>query len=195
MTEKRDKGSRNKRGALPRPVRVSKYLSLHLRHHPERLGLTLGAGGWVPVDQLLDACARDGFPITREELLHVVATNDKQRFAFDETGTLIRANQGHSAEVDLQLEPVEPPALLYHGTAADTVPAIRSGGLKKMSRHHVHLSVDVATARKVGVRHGSPVVFVVDAAAMRRDGHLFYRSANGVWLVDSVPPQYLALLE
>jgi putative RNA 2'-phosphotransferase len=156
--------------------------------------LTLGAGGWVPVDQLLDACARDGFPITREELLHVVATNDKQRFALDETGTLIRANQGHSAEVDLELEPVEPPALLYHGTAADTVPAIQSGGLKKMSRHHVHLSADVATARKVGVRHGSPMVFVVDAAAMRRDGHLFYRSANGVWLVDSVPPQYLTLL-
>jgi putative RNA 2'-phosphotransferase len=195
MTEKRDKGSRKKEGALPRPVRVSKYLSRHLRHHPERLGLTLGAGGWVPVEQLLDACARDSFPISREELLQVVATSDKQRFALDDTGTLIRANQGHSAAVDLQLEPVEPPALLYHGTAADTVAVIQSSGLKKMSRHHVHLSTDVATARKVGVRHGSPVVFAVDAAAMRRDGHLFYRSANGVWLVDSVPPQYLTLLE
>jgi putative RNA 2'-phosphotransferase len=195
MTEKRDKGSGKKTSTLPRHFRVSKYLSLHLRHRPERLGLTLGEGGWVPVQQLLDACARDGFPITREELQQVVTTNDKQRFSFDETGTLIRANQGHSVEVDLQLEPVEPPALLYHGTAIDTVPAIQSGGLKKMSRHHVHLSVDVATARKVGVRHGSPVVFVVDAAAMHRDGHLFYCSANGVWLVDSVPPQYLRFLD
>jgi putative RNA 2'-phosphotransferase len=195
MSENRDKGSRKKGSALPRPVRVSKYLSLHLRHHPERLGLTLAAGGWVPVDQLLDACARDGFPITREELQHVVATNDKQRFALDETGTLIRASQGHSTQVDLELEPVEPPALLYHGTTADTVAAIQSGGLKKMARHHVHLSADVATARKVGSRHGRPVVFVVDAPALSRDGHLFYCSANGVWLVDSVPPQYLSLLE
>jgi putative RNA 2'-phosphotransferase len=174
---------------------VSKYLSLHLRHHPERLGLTLGDGGWVAVDQLLAACARDGFPITREELQEVVAANDKQRYSFDETGTLIRANQGHSIEVDLGLEPVDPPALLYHGTGEGSVAAVRAEGLKKMSRHHVHLSLDVETARKVGRRHGRPVVFVVDAAAMRRDGHLFYRSANGVWLVDAVPAQYLRFLE
>jgi putative RNA 2'-phosphotransferase len=195
MNQKRDKGSSKNGPALPRHVRVSKYLSLHLRHHPERLGLTLGAGGWVAVDQLLDACARDGFPITRAELEEVVATNDKQRYSFDETGTLIRANQGHSAPVDLELEPVEPPALLYHGTGDGSVAVIQAEGLKKMARHHVHLSADVATARKVGMRHGRPVIFAVDAAAMRRDGHLFYRSANGVWLVDSVAPQYLTLLE
>jgi putative RNA 2'-phosphotransferase len=172
-------------------VRISKFMSRILRHAPEDLGLTLEPGGWVPVADLLAGAARVGFPITREQLDEVVADSDKQRFAFDETGERIRANQGHSTSVDLQLEPVVPPDRLYHGTARDTVTTILANGLKRMSRHHVHLSETTATARTVGGRHGSPVVLVVDAGAMHRAGMIFYRSANGVWLTDAVPPEYL----
>lgn len=174
-----------------RLVRVSKYLSKHLRHQPERLGLTLAPGGWVPVADLLAACAGAGFRVTAEELAVVVRENSKQRFSFDATGTLIRANQGHSTDVDLQLEPSVPPTLLYHGTGERSVAAILEHGALKMSRHHVHLSADVETARAVGARHGRPVVLIVDAAAMTHDGHLFYCSDNGVWLVEHVPAGYL----
>jgi putative RNA 2'-phosphotransferase len=174
-----------------RLVRISKYLALHLRHQPERLGLELEPGGWVEVDVLLDACARDGFPLTRDELAEVVRENDKQRFSFDETGTRIRANQGHSTEVDLQLEPATPPDVLYHGTATQTLEDVLREGAKRMSRHHVHLSRTPEEARKVGARHGKPVVLVVDAATMHRDGFLFYQAANGVWLTDHVPARYL----
>jgi putative RNA 2'-phosphotransferase len=174
-----------------RLVRISKYLSRHLRHEPERLGLELAPGGWVGVDELLRACAREGFPFSREELEEVVARNDKRRFSFDETGARVRANQGHSVEVDLQLERAEPPAVLYHGTGAGSADAVAAEGLKRMSRHHVHLSADAETARRVGARHGRPVVFEVDSARMAADGHDFYLSANGVWLVERVPAEYL----
>lgn len=174
-----------------RRVKISKYLSKHLRHQPERLGLELAPGGWVEVDALLAACAAHHFPVSLAELKEVVATSDKQRFAFDPTATRIRANQGHTTAVDLGLEPVEPPAVLFHGTGAGQVEAILATGLNRMARHHVHLSLDVPTARAVGARHGRPVILEVDAAAMRRDGFVFYCSANGVWLVDRVPPQYL----
>jgi putative RNA 2'-phosphotransferase len=176
-----------------RLVRISKYLSKHLRHQPERLGLDLAPGGWVPVDRLLAACTTHGLAITREELEEVVARNNKQRFAFDPTGELIRANQGHSVEIDLQLEPLEPPEILYHGTAEQIVPIIRREGLKKMSRHHVHLSAEIETARNVGARHGRPSVFTVRSKEMSSAGYIFYRSANGVWLTDHVPPEYLDL--
>ena len=178
-----------------RLVKISKYLSKHLRHEPDRLGLKLQPGGWVAVDELLAACAAHRFSLSREELEEVVAQNDKQRFAFDETGTLVRANQGHSVAVDLQLEPVEPPPVLYHGTPERNREVLLAFGVKKMARHHVHLSPDEATARKVGERRGKPIIFAVDAAAMHREGHTFYRSANGVWLVDEVPPQFLRELE
>lgn len=174
-----------------RLVKTSKFLSKHLRHAPEAIGLQLAPGGWVAVEALLKACAARGFGISHADLDEVVARNDKQRFAFDETGTRIRANQGHSTEVDLQLTPTEPPGTLYHGTAAPTVETIKSAGLKKMRRHHVHLSADAETARKVGARHGKPVVLEVDTRAIRAAGLDFYRSENGVWLVDEVPPQYL----
>lgn len=174
-----------------RLVRMSKYLSRHLRHQPRRIGLALAPGGWVEVDALLAACDAHGMLITRAELDEIVARNNKQRFAFDETGTRIRANQGHSVPVDLELEPLEPPLVLYHGTGAGAVPAILREGLRKMARHHVHLSPDVPTAIAVGRRHGRPVVFAVDAAAMRAAGFTFHRSANGVWLIDRVPPEYL----
>jgi putative RNA 2'-phosphotransferase len=174
-----------------RLVRVSKYLSKHLRHEPERLGLELAPGGWVAIEDLLAACAERGFRISREELEEVVARNDKQRFSLDPTRTQIRANQGHSVEVDLQLEPVPPPDVLYHGTGEGTAGVISREGLKRMARHHVHLSPDIPTARRVGARHGRPVVFQVDAAAMHRAGYQFYCSANGVWLVEEVQPEYL----
>ena len=174
-----------------RIVKISRYLSRHLRHQPDRIGIKLGPGGWVAVDELLAACKKHQFAISRAELNEVVANNDKKRFSFDSTGTLIRANQGHSIEVDLQLEPVVPPDVLYHGTSAGAIESILQTGLNKMSRHHVHLSSDIATAKAVGARHGKPVVFTVDAATMHQAGYEFYCSENGVWLVDRVPPEYL----
>ncbi|MBW4441098.1 MAG: RNA 2'-phosphotransferase [Plectolyngbya sp. WJT66-NPBG17] len=177
-----------------RLVRISKYLSKHLRHAPERIELTLAIGGWVNVDDLLSACAAHQFPITRAELEEVVATSDKQRFSFDETKTRIRANQGHSVDVDLELQPQIPPDVLYHGTSEQSVPAILQSGLHMMSRHHVHLSKDVETARKVGMRHGRPVILAIAATAVQQAGFTFYCSDNGVWLVDQVPPQYLKIL-
>lgn len=174
-----------------RLVKISKYLSKHLRHDPGGLELTLTPGGWVGVDDLLAACARRRFGLSRAELEEVVARNSKQRFSFGAGGTLIRANQGHSVEVDLQLEPTPPPAVLYHGTSHQTAPVIARAGLDKMRRHHVHLSADTETARAVGARHGRPIIFAVDAAAMAQAGHLFFRSDNGVWLTDSVPPKFL----
>jgi putative RNA 2'-phosphotransferase len=178
-----------------RYVTISKYLSKHLRHQPERLGLELLPGGWVSVDALLVAVAKDRFKISLSELHQVVLTNDKQRFSFDLSGQLIRANQGHSTEVDLQLEVKHPPATLYHGTNSAAVTIILVEGLKKMSRHHVHLSADLETAERVGARRGKSTIFTVDTTSMTNDGFEFYRSDNGVWLVDAVPPQYLQLLE
>lgn len=178
-----------------RLVRISKFLSKHLRHQPERLGLTLAPGGWVDVAELLAACARHHVALTPAMLEEVVARNNKQRFAFDESGARIRAQQGHSVEVDLQLTPEAPPPVLYHGTPRQNVPAILylGDGLLKMTRQHVHLSPDVATARVVGARRGRPVILEVDAAAMHREGIPFYCSGNGVWLVDHVPSAYLRL--
>ncbi|MEU3482203.1 RNA 2'-phosphotransferase [Streptomyces sp. NPDC033754] len=174
-----------------RTVKVSKYLSKHLRHQPERIGLVLDAQGWTEIDALLRAVAAHGFPVTREELDHVVATNDKKRFAIE--GTRIRASQGHTVEVDLDLPVAEPPAYLYHGTVADRLPAIRAEGLRPMARHHVHLSPDRETATRVGARRGRPIVLSVDARAMHQAGHVFHVSANGVWLTDAVPPEFLRL--
>src|SRR5262249_42628805 len=152
----------------------------HLRHEPERLGLEFQPGGWVAVDDLLSAAADDHFPISRAELLEVVEKNDKKRFAFDDTGERIRANHGPSAQADLQLEPEAPPAVLYHGTATRFLDEILRTGVKRMERHHVHLSSTSEAARSVGARHGKPVVLVVDATAMAAAGILFYQSANGV---------------
>ncbi|GHI88545.1 RNA 2'-phosphotransferase [Streptomyces xanthophaeus] len=172
-----------------RTVKVSKYVSKHLRHQPERIGLVLDPNGWVEIEDLLSAAAGHGFAISRAELDHVVAANDKQRFAVD--GTRIRANQGHTVSVDLDLPEAEPPAYLYHGTVAAALEPIRAEGLRPMARHHVHLSPDRETANRVGARRGRPVVLSVDAAAMRAAGHVFRVSANGVWLVDAVPPEFL----
>lgn len=177
-----------------RRATVSKYLSKHLRHTPAEIGLTLEPGGWVPIADVLRAAAKHRFHIAREELDEVVAKCDKQRFALDDTGTKIRANQGHSTEVDLQLEPLDPPAELFHGTGAQNESSVLASGLEKRSRHHVHLSLDLETARKVGARHGKPLVFVIAAGKMHADGFAFFRSENGVWLTDHVPPAYLRIL-
>jgi putative RNA 2'-phosphotransferase len=175
----------------PKLVRISKYLAKHLRHAPDAIGLALQPGGWVPVDDLLAAARGHGFPISYDDLVACVETNDKQRFAFDVSGELIRANQGHSVAVDLQLEECVPPETLYHGTVERFLPSILEVGLVRGRRHHVHLSGDVATATRVGARRGRPVILTVDAGRMHRDGHPFFRSANGVWLTDAVPPGYL----
>jgi putative RNA 2'-phosphotransferase len=174
-----------------RLITVSKNLAKHLRHAPQELGLTLQPGGWAPVDDLLAAARRHGFPISYDDLVECVETNDKQRFAFDVSGELIRANQGHSAPVDLQLEEREPPETLYHGTVERFLPSILKDGLVRGKRHHVHLSKDVETATRVGARRGRPVILKVDAGQMHRDGHKFLLFANGVWLTDAVPPAYL----
>jgi putative RNA 2'-phosphotransferase len=178
-----------------RLVKTSKYLSKHLRHQPERLGLTLQSGGWVGVDELLQACAAHGFALSLDDLHEVVERNDKRRLSFDGAGVRIRANQGHSVDVDLELAAAAPPKLLFHGTGAGNVDAIMRDGLQRRGRHHVHLSPDRETARRVGARHGRPVVFDVDAARMHADGHTFFVSDNGVWLIDEVPPAYLTTRE
>jgi putative RNA 2'-phosphotransferase len=171
-------------------TRISKRLALHLRHDPAAIGLTLAPGGWVAVDALLRALA-----ITREQLDEVVETNNKRRYAFDETGTKIRASQGHSVEVDLGLADAMPPDVLYHGTVAKFLDAILREGLRPMHRHAVHLSATIDTARTVAARRGKPVILRVDAAAMAAAGHPFQVSANGVWLTAAVPPEHLHRLD
>jgi putative RNA 2'-phosphotransferase len=172
-------------------IQTSKFLSQHLRHAPEKIGIVLEAGGWVGVDALLAACQAHRFPISRAELDQVVREDNKRRFGFDETGERIRANQGHTTAVELEFEIVVPPRLLYHGTATRFLPDILETGLKRMRRHHVHLSGDLNTAAKVGARHGKLALLEVNARAMSEAGVTFYRSANGVWLADEVPAQYL----
>ncbi|HET6707960.1 RNA 2'-phosphotransferase [Amycolatopsis sp.] len=170
-------------------IRLSKRLARHLRHDPTALGLTLTPGGWVAVDTLVRALS-----ITREELDEVVEKNNKRRFAYDETGTRIRASQGHSVTVELGLPDASPPEVLYHGTVAKYLDAIFREGLRPMNRHAVHLSATPDTARTVGARRGKPVILRIDAAAMAAAGHAFQVSANGVWLTASVPPPYLTHL-
>lgn len=173
-------------------TRASKFISLVLRHDPATIGIALDSHGWARIDALINGLNAHGCPITREELLDIVHTDVKQRYALDEPGECIRASQGHSIEVDLELEPCVPPEVLYHGTPAKWAEEIRKGGLKKMVRQYVHLSKDVDTARTVARRRGEGHIFQVDAIRMHRDGHKFYCSENGVWLTEMVPPEYLS---
>jgi len=172
-------------------VKTSKFLSLILRHEPERVGIKLDSAGWVSVSELLDALNRNGVSLTLEGLKDIVATSDKKRFALSEEGLKIRASQGHSVEVNLQYKPETPPEFLYHGTPEKFVESIRSTGLNKGKRHDVHLSPDETTAAKVGQRRGRPVVLKIRAGEMHRAGHVFRRSANNVWLVDSLPAEFI----
>jgi putative RNA 2'-phosphotransferase len=173
-------------------VATSKLLSYVLRHRPDSIGLALDAHGWADVSELLACLAAHGKPLDRALLERAVAGNDKQRFALSGDGARIRASQGHSIAVDLQLCEAEPPALLYHGTASRFLKAIFASGLRAGARHHVHLSADVQTAMRVGARHGFPAVLTVDASRMRADGIVFYQSDNGVWLTGDVKPKYLS---
>jgi putative RNA 2'-phosphotransferase len=174
---------------------TSKFLSLVLRHKPDTVGVVLDEAGWIDVDVLLAACGKHGKRIDRAMLDRVVATSDKKRFAFSDDGRRIRANQGHSVEVELGHAPAEPPTVLYHGTPEKSVEAIRREGLLKMQRHHVHLSEHAEQTLAVGARRGRPVLLTIRAEAMRRAGHTFYKTPNEVWLVDAVPAEFIEFPE
>lgn len=176
-------------------VKISRFISLALRHRPQTIGLTLDANGWASVADLIDGAQRANVPLTLEVLRQIVAENDKQRFAFSADGLHIRASQGHSVQVDLELEPLTPPERLYHGTARRFLASIQQHGLIAKGRQYVHLSADEATARNVGRRHGEPIVLVVQADQLQQAGGRFYRSANGVWLTDRVPVDYLEIAD
>lgn len=173
-------------------TKTSRFLSYVLRHAPHEIGLRLGEGGWVETSDLIAKAKAHGHGLTLELLREIVATNDKKRFTLSADGTKIRAAQGHSVAVSLDLEPLPPPDVLYHGTAYKAL-ASMAEGLTPQARRHVHLSLDEATARKVGQRHGKPVILLVDAGRMHRDGELFYRADDGVWLTARVAPQYLSV--
>ncbi len=175
--------------------RLSKWMSWALRHAPLEAGISLDEAGWTSVAGLLAALAASGLEADAGDLAEVVRRSDKQRFELSGDGTRIRARQGHSVAVDLGLEPTEPPDRLFHGTVARSLPAILREGLQRGARHHVHLSASRDAAEQVGRRRGRPVVLAVAAAAMAAAGHRFYRTDNGVWLVDAVPPEHLEVLE
>lgn len=170
---------------------ISKFLSLVLRHQPETIGIQLDKQGWAGIEELLEKANHYGVRFDREILNHIVASNPKKRFAFNDTYDKIRASQGHSIDIELGYSNQRPPEILYHGTGEKSVQSITATGLEKRSRQHVHLSSDPETAIKVGQRHGKPYVFKVLAEKMYLDNFPFFLSANGVWLTDHVPPAYL----
>ena len=175
-----------------RNKRISKFLSYVLRHHPRSIELELDRNGWANVEELIQKSTVENLVFTKEDLHHIVETNDKKRFSFNEDKTLIRANQGHSIKgVDLEMETQEPPEILYHGTVPKFMRSIRQKGLIRGSRQHVHLSMDVYTAKKVGSRRGVPTILKIEAKRMHDAGYEFYLSANEVWLTDHVPIEFI----
>ncbi|PWN68683.1 RNA 2'-phosphotransferase [Chryseobacterium phosphatilyticum] len=172
--------------------KISKFLSLILRHQPESIGLILDENGWADVEELRTKSAKKRVHFSLEELDEVVETNNKKRFAFNDDKTKIRASQGHSIEIDLALVAQQPPDFLYHGTAESNISSILDKGIEKRTRQHVHLSADKETATKVGMRHGKPVILTIRTGKMHNDGLSFYLSANGVWLTDFVDAQYIS---
>ena len=175
--------------------RISKFISMILRHRPEVIGITLDEHGWANVNELIKGINETGEEVefSKATLEKIVKTDKKQRYSFSQDKTLIRANQGHSIPVDVELEKKEPPKVLYHGTGVKSVKAIQEQGLLPMERLYVHLSTDVETATNVGKRHGTPVIFQVNAEQMQKDGYDFFQSVNGVWLTKEVPTKYLEL--
>jgi len=174
--------------------RTSRFLSLVLRHRPDNIGIRLDDAGWVAVNDLLDALNRHGHALTFGELRRLIAGNDKRRFVLSADRKRIRAAQGHSLPLNLDYPPAELPALLFHGTVEKFLDGIRAQGLRRGKRHHVHLSPDDETARKVGARRGDPVVLKIDAAGMHANGHVFHVSENGVWLTSDVPARFIVNL-
>lgn len=175
--------------------KTSVFISLILRHKPETIGIRLDEHGWANVDELISGINKtDGYDLDMETLEEIVRTDNKQRYSFNDNHTLIRANQGHSINVDVELEEKEPPETLFHGTGEKFVPSISEQGLVPKSRLYVHLSKDKETAEKVGARHGKPHIFLVKAGEMHRAGYKFYLSKNGVWLTKSVPKEFLSLI-
>ena len=172
--------------------KTSKFLSYVLRHHPEIIGLHLDENGWADVDELITKSTNDSQGFTFEELNEIVETNDKKRFIFNEDKTRIRANQGHSIDINLALIPQQPPEFLYHGTAQSNIESILEKGIEKRSRQHVHLSQDKETATKVGMRHGKPIILTINTLKMFEDGIKFYLSDNEVWLTDFVDAKYIS---
>jgi putative RNA 2'-phosphotransferase len=175
-----------------RLTQTSKFLSYVLRHAPDALGLTMAPGGWVDVDTLVERARAEGRSLSRSRIRHVIDAGEKTRFALSDDGTQIRAQYGHSIDVDLQLEPTAPSGPLFHGTARRALAAIRRDGLRPQSRQYVHLSATREAAERVGRRHGAPVVLRVDAPALHAEGHRLYRSTDGVWLTRHVPPAALS---
>jgi putative RNA 2'-phosphotransferase len=176
-------------------VSKSKFLSLVLRHDPGVIGLELDANGWASVSELLSKAAAHGTALSEDELKEIVTTNEKKRFDWDTVANRIRANQGHSIEVDLELSPAMPPEELFHGSAVQNQASIFAKGLVRGKRQHVHLSSDISTAKMVGARHGRPIVFRISSGEMHRQGHNFYISKNGVWLTGDIPPAFLRKIE
>ena len=172
-------------------TKISKFLSLVLRHKPETIQIQLDKNGWVSVSELIKKLNKNGKEINFEILKHIVATNSKKRFAFNEDKTKIRASQGHSLQIDLNYEPIKPPNVLYHGTSERFLDSILKSGIEKRNRQHVHLSSDIETAFKVGQRHGKPVILEIETEKMNKDGHKFYLSENNVWLTEYVPVEYI----
>ena len=173
------------------PNQIGRFLSLVLRHRPEIIGISLDTSGWVETKTLIEACQKQGTPLTMETLEIIVAENSKKRFEFDAAKTKIRASQGHSVKVDLGYEEKTPPDALYHGTVDQYLPSIKEVGLTRQNRHHVHLSKDRETAAAVGARRGEAVILIIDCKAMVQDGYKFFESTNGVWLTEIVPTQYI----
>lgn len=172
--------------------RIGKFLSLILRHEPQKIGIELDEQGWANVKELIEKCKKHRYHFSMEDLIEIVETNDKQRYSFNEKRNKIRANQGHSIDIDLALRPIEPPEYLYHGTATRFVSSIMEQGILKGSRQYVHLSKDKETATKVGSRHGKPAILTIMSGNMYKDGILFYQSDNGVWLTDYVDVKYIS---
>ena len=176
-------------------IKVGKFISLVLRHSPEIINLDLDENGWANVNELIEKSKTKQVFFTKDELIDLVKNNDKQRYSFNDKGTLIRANQGHSIAVNLELKTMTPPDILYHGTASRFIDSIQKSGLDKQNRQFVHLSQDLTTATKVGSRHGKPVILSIQTSKMLEDGFYFYLSENGVWLTDSVPTTYIIFPE
>lgn len=174
---------------------ISRYIALLLRHHPEKAGLCLDEHGWVEVEALIQGVRRRYPEFNRAVLDEIVARDSKQRYAYNQDKTCIRANQGHSIPVDVELKQALPPTILYHGTGEKYVESIQKIGLIPKSRLYVHLSTDIQTAIQVGKRHGQPVVYQIDTQQMIHDGFIFYISANHIWLTKAVPVQYLKIIE